>query len=278
MSIEHSQSTQNYFPLKSFNRSKDLHLNLLTMMTHDPCHSSKVLLSSLVHASSAVSSSLPNRAIADIETKPVPSGDSFNQLLSICFYVLDLESQTSCTLSSFSALPFRVACAFCESVLDPAAYPRWEQRLYTFVCICVSVCEVLKAQSCSIMNYVPLPPKNSLYARSKQTEPRGWHEMTSQIVHSSTSTTSTYPFRILVQVRFCLPHLCFYCLHLLVTFCLCLVILIPLIFLQKLSQQWDKRVFRIAVFHVRTRLALYLTFYATQLNQTYWVIIHDAKT
>ena len=117
----------------------------------DPCHSSKVLLSSLVHALSAVSSSLPNGALADVETKPVPSGDSFNQLLSICFYVLDLESQTAYTLSSFSALPFRVACAFCESVLDPAAYPRWEQRLYTFVCICVSVCEVLKAQSCSIM-------------------------------------------------------------------------------------------------------------------------------
>ena len=33
-SIEHSQSTQNCFPLTSFNHSKDLHPNLLTMMTN----------------------------------------------------------------------------------------------------------------------------------------------------------------------------------------------------------------------------------------------------
>ena len=97
----------------------------------------------------------------------------------------------------FSALPFRVACAFCESV--PAAYPRRKRHLYTFVCICVS--PLWSAQGSIMSNsYVPLPPKNSLCARRKQTEPRGWHEMTSQIVHSSTSTTSTYPFRILVRV------------------------------------------------------------------------------
>ena len=61
-------------------------------------------------------------------------------------------------------------------------------------------CEVLKVQSCYMFNFVPLPPKNSLYARRKQTEPRGWQEMTRLIVHSSTSTTSTFPFRILVRV------------------------------------------------------------------------------
>ena len=85
----------------------------------------------------------------------------------------------------FSALPFRVACAFCESVPVPAAYRRFKRHLYTFVCICVS--RLWSAQGSIMSNYVPLPPKNSLCARRKQTEPRGWHEMTSQIVHSSTS-------------------------------------------------------------------------------------------
>ena len=40
----------------------------------------------------------------------------------------------------------------------------------------------------------------------------------------------------MILVRFWIPHLCFYCLHLLVTFCLCLLILIPLIFLIRLGQ------------------------------------------
>ena len=177
-----------------------MHLDPLSLNHDDPCHSSKVLLSSLVHASSAVSSSLPNRAIADIETKPVPSGDSFNQLLSICFYVLDLESHTAWTRSSF--LPCLSAWLAPSVSLCQLPVPAASDiciHLFDFVCICVS--PLWSAQGSIMSNsYVPLPPKNSLCARRKQTEPRGWHEKTIQIAHSSTSTTSTYPFRILVRV------------------------------------------------------------------------------
>ena len=43
-------------------------------------------------------------------------------------------------------------------------------HLFDFVCICVS--PLWSAQGSIMSNYVPLPPKNSLYARRKQTEPR----------------------------------------------------------------------------------------------------------
>ena len=50
----------------------------------------------------------------------------------------------------FSALPFRVACAFCESV--PAAYPRCKRHLYTFVWFCLYL--RFAVVKCSRFNHV----------------------------------------------------------------------------------------------------------------------------
>ena len=51
----------------------------------------------------------------------------------------------------FSALPFRVACAFCESV--PAAYPRCSGICIHLFVSAFRRCELLKVQSCPILMF-----------------------------------------------------------------------------------------------------------------------------
>ena len=63
--------------------------------------------------------------------------------------------KSNCMNSLFvSALPFRVACAFCESVPVPAAYPR-SQATFVYICLylrfAVVKCSRFNHVTCSIL-------------------------------------------------------------------------------------------------------------------------------